>query len=853
MPIHWFSADKLFPIARWALLSIVCAWLVFVPGAAAATSPCESETVIPDGLEYLRPTCEILWEFYGGLDDPGVLDDADNPNAWGPGTPFADWQGVGINGGRLTTLGLPETGIRGPLSAVLSELDDLTHLNLPGNQLTGPIPGEIGQLTRLEILNLSGNALEGGIPSEIGLLTDLTYLALDTNQLTGPIPPELGDLHKLRVLAIHRNQLSGLLPPELGSLSGLRYLGLGWNRLGGQLPAELGMLTNLEHLLLNSNEFTGPIPEEMGALSKLQILWIGNNKFTGAIPPELAHLVGPASTAAEEANSSESAEDRAFAGDPLGLIAHTEGWRGRTLGTQTWELWFCDVPLGDTTVDQAKVKRLLNTKIAAYFRWLSDGKYDPKFEIVGDIQAEDRDECVWAARSNSRGDALLAVVTDQADGQAYGGGRLMLLSADSVVQAPRRRAPVMMVIAHEMGHALAWPHSFGGNTEFRPPTDSVWNPTDKWTAQVYEYDNPMDLMSGPPTDNANIATIAVNRYAAGWIEPEDVSIHPGGMATYELVAPGESGTQMLVLPLGRTGVFYTLGARLGLGYDIAVPRQGVEVYHINQRAGDGTFNAGLGRRTKPYPPEPPNASTSNRHMTDHVHRVGETFELGRYTVAVTERTSSGFVVTVEGGTVTESDPGPSFEGRFSDDDGSVHEANIEVIAELGITLGCNPPDNDRYCPKQVVKRSQMMAFLARALGEEDGSDATTSRFSDVPDDAWYLSSLERLADLGVVEPYEDGTFRPSEPVTRLDMAVFMSRAFSGIGQVEEPVGVFGDVPADSEYAGAVEGILAAGVTTGCSADPLLYCPDRPVRRDQMASFFARVLEARNAGAVDALN
>ena len=114
------------------------------------------------------------------------------------------------------------------------------------------------------------------------------------------------------------------------------------------------------------------------------------------------------------------------------------------------------------------------------------------------------------------------------------------------------------------------------------------------------------------------------------------------------------------------------------------------------------------------------------------------------------------------------------------------------------------------------------------------------------DNAWYLSSLERLADLGVVEPYEDGTFRPSEPVTRLDMAVFMSRAFSSIGEVAEPAGVFGDVPADSEYAGVVEGILAAGVTDGCSPDPLLYCPDRPVRRDQMASFFARALKKQNA-------
>ena len=102
-------------------------------------------------------------------------------------------------------------------------------------------------------------------------------------------------------------------------------------------------------------------------------------------------------------------------------------------------------------------------------------------------------------------------------------------------------------------------------------------------------------------------------------------------------------------------------------------------------------------------------------------------------------------------------------------------------------------------------------------------------------------AFERLADLGVVEPFEDGTFRPTEPVTRLDMAVFLARAFPHIDKVDDPVGVFADVPAGAAYAGEVEGVYAAGVTTGCDEDPLRYCPDKPVRRDQMASFLVRAL------------
>ena len=52
---------------------------------------------------------------------------------------------------------------------------------------------------------------------------------------------------------------------------------------------------------------------------------------------------------------------------------------------------------------------------------------------------------------------------------------------------------------------------------------------------------------------------------------------------------------------------------------------------------------------------------------------------------------------------------------FTDDDGTTHENNINRLAEAGLSQGCNPPDNDRYCPDQAITRAQMATFLARAL------------------------------------------------------------------------------------------------------------------------------------------
>ncbi len=53
---------------------------------------------------------------------------------------------------------------------------------------------------------------------------------------------------------------------------------------------------------------------------------------------------------------------------------------------------------------------------------------------------------------------------------------------------------------------------------------------------------------------------------------------------------------------------------------------------------------------------------------------------------------------------------------FVDDNDSIFETDIERLATAGITKGCNPPINDRYCPNDQVTRAQMAAFLVRALG-----------------------------------------------------------------------------------------------------------------------------------------
>lgn len=52
---------------------------------------------------------------------------------------------------------------------------------------------------------------------------------------------------------------------------------------------------------------------------------------------------------------------------------------------------------------------------------------------------------------------------------------------------------------------------------------------------------------------------------------------------------------------------------------------------------------------------------------------------------------------------------------FTDDDRSVFEGDIDAIARAGITAGCNPPSNTRFCPSGRTTRAQMASFLGRLL------------------------------------------------------------------------------------------------------------------------------------------
>ncbi len=177
-------------------------------------------------------------------------------------------------------------------------------------------------------------------------------------------------------------------------------------------------------------------------------------------------------------------------------------------------------------------------------------------------------------------------------------------------------------------------------------------------------------------------------------------------------------------------------------------------------------------------------------------------------------------------------------GTFTDDDDSVHEANIETMAAAGITRGCNPPVNDLFCPQDTFTRGQGAAFLYRAFNL---TPAQAAGFVDIGDSV-FATEIDSLAALGITRgcnPPANDRFCPGDPITRAQWASLVVRALG----LSEGAGddLFTDDD-DSVHESDIDRFATAGITRGCNP-PVndLFCPDDIVTREQAASFTARML------------
>ena len=112
-------------------------------------------------------------------------------------------------------------------------------------------------------------------------------------------------------------------------------------------------------------------------------------------------------------------------------------------------------------------------------------------------------------------------------------------------------------------------------------------------------------------------------------------------------------------------------------------------------------------------------------------------------------------------------------------------------------------------------------------------------FEDVIAVSVHAESIKQLSVLGIATGTTATTFSPDQPVTRAQMATFLTRTWVAAGRECPSSGIvyFRDVVSGSTHAAGIDCMSALGVTAGTTATT--FSPNRPVTRAQTAAFLAR--------------
>ena len=160
---------------------------------------------------------------------------------------------------------------------------------------------------------------------------------------------------------------------------------------------------------------------------------------------------------------------------------------------------------------------------------------------------------------------------------------------------------------------------------------------------------------------------------------------------------------------------------------------------------------------------------------------------------------------------------------------------VQYAYDHGLMTGVSDTE---FAPEATTTRAMIVSILARLEGVES---AQAAGFADVDDNDWYATAVNWAANVGVVNGYEDNTFRPNQPITREQLAAILMNYAACIG---EDVSNRADLTSytDQPSAWATETMswaVAEGLLTGVTADTLQ--PQGAATRAQVAAILQRFL------------
>ncbi|WP_025114197.1 S-layer homology domain-containing protein [Lysinibacillus fusiformis] len=160
--------------------------------------------------------------------------------------------------------------------------------------------------------------------------------------------------------------------------------------------------------------------------------------------------------------------------------------------------------------------------------------------------------------------------------------------------------------------------------------------------------------------------------------------------------------------------------------------------------------------------------------------------------------------------------------------------DIKNLNDRGIINGFQ---DGTFKPEQNLTRGQAAKIIASVLGL-DTSNVSNPNFKDIPTTHQYFGAIAALKQEGIIDGYEDGTFRQDDYIQRNHVAKILANAFHLKASNTNSL-PFTDVRAD--YKEAIAALYENNVTTGKTAT--LFDGSSNVTRGQMAAFITRSEDA----------
>lgn len=157
-------------------------------------------------------------------------------------------------------------------------------------------------------------------------------------------------------------------------------------------------------------------------------------------------------------------------------------------------------------------------------------------------------------------------------------------------------------------------------------------------------------------------------------------------------------------------------------------------------------------------------------------------------------------------------------------------AEIEWLARTGATTGY---DDGTYRPGNAVTRQAFAAWLWRLAGEP--IPAGPPPFSDVPPDHPFADAIAWAAEEDLTFGFPDGTFRPTNVITRQANMAFLWRLAGSPPPAGDPP--FSDVPPTHPFCNAIAWAAESGLAEGFPDGT--FHPGDPVTRQAAAAFLFR--------------